>query len=601
MTRSVARGVVSVEGLAERESLAAVFQETSGRASERIALRTPDDSVSLTWGQYRSRVEAIAEGLAAAGVSRGDGVGLLLTTRPEFHLADTAALHLGAYTTSVYTTLPPADMAYVLQDSGVKILFTEAALLENARAATAGLAGIELITVDGNRHGLRTLSDLESVKLAGFDFESRWRAVQPDDLALVTYTSGTTGTPKGVELTHAAILGNQQGLNTADRIFDGARAVSYLPMAHAAERHLSHYRPMVGGFTVTTVNDHTQLSKVLADFQPDHFFSPPRLYEKFRASLLLTAESWPSDLRAEFDRLMELGARELEAHEGSGAPLSPSESEMLQRLRAAVGKPLLAMVGLASVTSALTGSAPVPKDIIVFYAALGMRILEAWGQSESGAFGAFNTVEQSRVGTVGRALPGCAIKLLDDGEILLKSPWLMRGYRNRPEDTRSVIDDEGWLHTGDLGAMSSDGFLSIIGRKKEIIINSFGKNMSPANIESKLCDADPIIAHAVAVGDGRPHVGALLVLDPAQLQALAAKLGIGDEPLERIVTHGDVHDRIAKAVDKANAQLSRVESVRSFTILPTEWRPASDELTPTMKLRRREVHRKYAKEIDALP
>lgn len=601
MTRSLASGVISVEGLAERQSLAAVFQETAARIPDRVAMRTPDDSVSLTWSQYHARVRAIAEGLAAAGVSRGDGVGLLLTARPEFHLVDTSALHLGAYTTSVYATLPRADITHVLKDAGVKILFTDAALLDNARAAIAGLDGIEVITVDDNRHGLRTLSELESVKLADFDFESSWRAVQPDDLALVTYTSGTTGTPKGVELTHGAILGNQQGLNTADRIFDGARVVSYLPMAHVAERHLSHYRPMVGGFTVTVVNDHTQLTKVLADFQPDHFFSPPRLYEKFRASLLLTVESWPSDLRAEFDRLMELGARELDARDGISAPLSPGDSETLQHLRATVGKPLLATVGLASVSSALTGSAPVPKDIIVFYAALGVRILEAWGQSECGAFGAFNTVEHSRVGTVGRALPGCTIKLLDDGEILLKSPWLMRGYRNRAEDTASVIDDEGWLHTGDLGAMSSDGFLSIIGRKKEIIINSFGKNMSPANIENKLCDADPIIAHAVAIGDRRPHIGALLVLDPAQLQALAAKLGIGGQPLERIVRHRDVHDRIAKAVDKANAQLSRVESVRSFTILPTEWRPASDELTPTMKLRRREVHRKYAKEISDLP
>jgi long-chain acyl-CoA synthetase len=600
MSSSVVDRLISVEGLADCPSLAEVFQRTAARVADRVALRTHGDAVSITWGQYAARVEAVAEGLAAAGITRGNGVALLMGTRPEFHLIDTAALHLGAYTVSIYATLPAADISDLLADSGVKILVTEAAYLDKALEASSKHDCVRVVSVDGGNRSIQTLADLEAVRVDGFDFEASWRAVGHDDLAVIIYTSGTTGAPKGVELTHGAILGNQQGLNTANGILDGARTVSYLPMAHAAERHLSHYRPMVGGFTVTVIGDHTQLPDVLADFRPEYFFSPPRLYEKFRAGLSLAIDAGAPELRAAVARIVDLGDRDLRASQDGGVPLTDSEVAELGELRATTGKDLLARIGLDSVTAGLTGSAPVPRELIVFYVSLGMPLLEAWGLSECGAFGAFNTVEHSRVGTVGRALPGVTIRLLDDGEILLKSPWLMRGYRNRPNDTHEAVDAEGWLHTGDVGEFSDDGFLKVIDRKKEIIINSFGKNMSPANIEAKLRNADPLISQAVAIGDGRARVGAVLVLDPDQLRALTATFAITAESVADIVAHPDVVRRVQIAVDCANEKLSRVERVRSFTILPGEWAPGGDELTPTMKLRRREIHRKYAKEIALL-
>jgi len=601
MTSSLTDRAVPVSGLADRPSLAHVFQETAARVPNRVALRTHGDEVSITWGDYARRVRSVAEGFTAAGVKKGDLVALLLRPRPEFHVVDTAALHLGAATVSIYATLPVSDIAYMLADSGTTMLVTEAALLDKAREAATKAGGMEVISIDGGLGEVRSLADLEAVRLPEFDFVATWGSVTRDDLALLVYTSGTTGTPKAVELTHGAILGNQQCLNTANGILDGARVLSYLPMAHVAERHLSHYRPMVGGFTVTVMPDHTQMAEILADFRPEYFFSPPRLYEKFRAALALYVEAAPTELQAGFTRLMELGGRKLEAREGVGSPLTEVEAEELQELQASVGKSILAKVGLDSVINGLTGSAPVPKDLLKFYLSLGMPVLEAWGQSECGAFGAFNTVEHSRVGTVGQALPGVSIKLLDDGEILLKSPWMMRGYRNRPEDTRAVLDADGWLHTGDVGVLSEDGFLAIVDRKKEIIINSFGKNMSPANIEGKLRDADPIISHAIAIGDGRPHISALIVLDSDQLHAYVKALGLEANTLEQVVLHEDVVERVQAAVDRANENLSRVEAVRAFRILPTEWLPASDELTPTMKLRRREIHAKYAREISELP
>lgn len=601
MSRSLTDREISVCGLASRNSLIEVFQETAARVPERVALRTLNDEQLLTWDDYASRVAAVAGGFAARGVRRGDVVAILLRTRVEFHLVDTAALHLGAATVSIYGTLPPSDIAYVLQDSGASVLVTEAALLEPARAAIVEVGSVTLISVDGGAPDVVTLADLEGSPVdPAFDFEATWRAVGPDDLAVIIYTSGTTGTPKGVELTHRAILGNQQGLNTANGIIDGARAISYLPMAHAAERHLSHYRPMIGGFTVTSIGDHTQIPAVLASFRPEYFFSPPRMYEKFRAGLSLAIEAGPEETRTAVARMLELGGQDLDARDGNGKPLTEEERAELAELQVSVGKEILGKVGLDSVAAALTGSAPMPKELIRFYLALGMPLLEAWGLSECGAFGAFNTVTHSRVGTVGKVLPGVSLKLLDDGEILLKSPWLMRAYRNRPADTRAAIDAEGWLHTGDVGTLSDDGFLSVIDRKKEIIINSFGKNMSPANIENQLRDADPIIGQALAVGDRRPHISALLVLDPDTLEALAKANGIDDLDIDELIEHEVVRERVQSAVDKANAHLSSVEHVRSFRVLPTEWVPASDELTPTMKLRRRKIHEKYAAEIAAL-
>jgi long-chain acyl-CoA synthetase len=591
-----------VAPLHDRTSLAEVFQETAARVPDRPALRAHDDSIVLSWGEYAGRVRDVAARLAAAGIGKGDGVALLLSTRVEFHVVDAAALHLGAYTTSIYATLPAADITHVLRDSGAKILITEVAMCHKAAAACALVPQIAVASVDGAADGIAALQDMAAAPSHfDFDFESAWRSVRPDDLAVLVYTSGTTGAPKGVELTHRAILGNQYGLNTANPVHDGDRVVSYLPMAHLAERHLSHYRPMVSGLTVTSVGDPARLNDVLVDFRPHHFFSPPRLYDKFRSALMLAVERGPADLRRDFDRMAALAARELQALEWGSAPLDAADSAQLSRLRASTGKTILAKVGLDCVSSALTGSAPVPPDILVFYRALGLPILEAWGQTECGAFGAFNTAEHSRVGTVGRALAGCEITLLPDGEILLKSPWLMRGYRHLPNETAQALDGGGWLHTGDLGEMSDDGFLKIVGRKKEIMINSFGKNMSPSNIENKLHDADPVIAHAVAIGEARPHVAALLVLDAGQLDALAAGLGIADLPLPDIVEHPGVQERVRAAVDRANENLSRVESVRSFKVLPVQWQPASDELTATMKLRRANIAAKYAEDISRLP
>ncbi|MCG7207411.1 AMP-dependent synthetase/ligase [Streptomyces arenae] len=590
--------MVDISHLADRQSLCAVFQETVARVPDRVALRAWGGGPELTWAEYGRRVRATAAGLRSLGVDRGSTLAIMLTNSVEFHVLDTAALHVGAATVSVYNTLPADDIEFVLRDSGAVAVVCDAAFVERADDARRRVGVEHLVVVNGSYEGTITLDELEARQTPGFDFDATWRAVRPDDLAVLIYTSGATGAPKGVELTHRTVLGNQQGLNLAIGIIDGATTLSFLPMAHAAERHMSHYRAMVGGLTVTTIPDLRSVPQALTEVRPDYFFSPPRLWEKFQSALTDEVAADDAD-RAALARLLELGRQEVEAlHQNSA--LDTVLAEELAALRSTLGGRLLHRIGLGNAKVALTGAAPVSGDLVMFYVSLGLPILEAWGLSECGAFGAFNRPGDFRVGTVGKVLPGVELRLLDDGEILLRSPWLMRGYRNSPAKTAEVFDADGWLHTGDVGVLDKDGFLSIVDRKKDIMINAAGKNMSPANIEAKLRDADPLIAHAVVVGEGRPYNVALIVLAADSLSSFATREGLSHLSLRDIAAHPVLLHRIEKAVDVANSRMSRVEQIKKHLVLPTEWQPASDELTPTMKLRRRPVNDKYAKEIECL-
>lgn len=595
-----ARPEIEVGQLAERRSLCEMFQETAARVPDRVALRALDGSVELTWRQYAERVESIARGLSRLGVTDGSTVAIMTGTCVEFHLVDTAILHLGALPVSIYNSLPVDDVEYQLRDSGADVVVADLALAARVDEARRRLDIPHLVTLGEAPGELDAVSlrDLESRLDLDLDFEAAWRSVTPEHLATLIYTSGTTGPPKGVELTHRAILGNQQGLNIAIGLIDGATTLSFLPMAHIAERQLSHYRPMVGGMTVTPVADLQQIPVALAQVRPDYFFSPPRLWEKFRAALVAGASADPKAAAA-LARLVELGDLDIAAGEGGPAPSEDDRAE-LETLRSTVGSAMLSRLGLDQVVVALTGAAPVPRDLVAFWRSLGLTLIEAWGLSEAGAFGAFNRPDHFRVGTVGASLPGVEQRVLEDGEVLLRSPWLMRGYRNDPVKTAEAIDADGWLHTGDVGRVDADGFLSIIDRKKEIMINAAGKNMSPANIEAKLRDADSLIAQVVAVGEGRPFNVALLVLDADSLRAWGAANGVEGADYAELVDHPATRQRVEEAVQRANEAMSRVEQIKRYVVLTSEWAPAGDELTPTMKLRRVAVNRKYADEIEAL-
>jgi long-chain acyl-CoA synthetase len=516
-------------GLADERSIAAVFQATVARCPDRVALRTVDDSVRLSWREYADEVERIARGLAGLGLRRGDTLAMLLGNSPAFHLVDTAALHLGVACLSIYNTLPPEDIATAMRNADAGVLVTETAFLD--AAITAGTARV-VVLVDGGVPETIPLAELDG----DLDVDAAWREVEPGDVAVIIYTSGTTGEPKGVELTHRAVLGNTQGLDHAIGTIDGGRIISYLPMAHIAERQLSHYRAMAFGLEVTCCPVPRAMPEHLLAVRPHYFFGPPRMLDKLRAA-------------------------------ASGAT-----------------EGILERFGLDQVVVAMTGSAPVPAELAQFWLDAGLPLVEAWGITECGAFGAFGRPGKYQVGTCGTALPGVELRLDDDAEILVRSPWLMRGYRGRPAETAAAIDPDGWLHTGDVGAFDGDGNLRIIDRKKEIIINAAGKNMSPVHIEARVKAAHALIGEVCVIGNERPFNVALVVPDADALRSF----------------DGDVTATICAAIDQANTRLARVEQLKRVHIVERPWLPGGDELTPTMKLRRHVIATKYAAEIDAL-
>jgi long-subunit acyl-CoA synthetase (AMP-forming) len=530
-------------------TLCGAFQITAAERPDQVALRTLGGALEITYAEFAGRVRSLAEGLHSLGVRRGDTVALMLTNRPEFSLADTAAMHLGAIPFSIYNTSSAEQVAHVFRNAGNRVVVTERQFL--AGVIEARTPEIEhIVLVDAAESGTRTMADLAALGARGFDFEAAWRDVQPDDVVTLIYTSGTTGPSKAAELTHQSVLFQTKGVAEVLAVTSGGRSISYLPSAHVGDRCGTHYgASLCFGNAVTSIPDHRQVGLALAEVRPTTFGGVPRVWEKLKAGLEAAGVTDPSRLP--------------------------------DPVRAAVR----AKIGMDQTEWRVTGAAPASVEVMRYFHALGLTLNEGWGMSELSCFGTLNPAGDIRIGTVGKALPGVELGIDDDGELLVRAPLVMRGYRRDPERTAEAIDADGWLHTGDIARIDGDGYVNIVDRKKEIIINSAGKNMSPANIELKLRAASRLIAHAVCIGDRRPYNVALLALDREMCAGRAAD---------------ELRPTIEAAVAAANADLSRVEQVKRFAIVDADWLPGGDELTPTMKLKRRVILQKYAAEIEQL-
>ena len=583
-------------------TLCEAFQLTAAERSDEVALRTIGDGLSITFGEYAERVRRLAGGLHALGVRRGDTVACMLTNRPEFHLLDTAAMHLWATPFSIYNTSSAEQIAYPLSDAGNRVMIAEAAFLDRVRAAIEQTGTVEhLIVLDAAPEHAITLAELEAAEPGDeFDFEASWRAVVPDDVLTLIYTSGTTGPPKGVQLTHANELAECRGIDAVGHPRPGGSVVSFLPHAHIADRGLSHYAQMVWGHTVTCCPEVTEVFAHVADCHPTFWGGVPRVWEKLKAALEAGIEADPDEQTRALTRgAIELGLRKIRA-EQAGEPVAPALAEACERAEREVYSKIRAKLGLERCEWYMIGAAPCPLEVLEFFAAIGIPICEVWGMSELTSIATLVPPERLKLGTVGPPIPGVEIRLDSDGEILVRGDTVMAGYRNQPEKTAEAIDADGWLRTGDVGQIDEDGYLKIIDRKKELIINAAGKNMSPANIEQQLKIGSPLIGQAMAIGDRRPYNVALIVLDPDACAALAPRHGLSDASLEAMSREPVVLAEVAAGVERANSHLSRVEQIKRFEVLPCDWPPAGDELTPTMKLKRRPIAAKYAAEIDAL-
>jgi long-chain acyl-CoA synthetase len=528
----------------EQPSICAAFQQTVGEHPGLPALRAFRGGPGLTWADYGARVEEIARGLWALGVRPASTVALLIGNRPEFNLVDAAALHLGAIPCSLGFPALPEQTAYLLANAEPVVVVTERALLATAR---------EAIAAGDHRpgHVIVVEDDLDALPRADFDFGATWRAVGAEDIATIVYTSGTTGVPKGVELPHRAIMQSLRGVHGMAPPVTGHRTLAYLPTAHIAERFWSHYNAMAFALELVAVADAGQIDAALAEERPQRFFAVPRTYEKLAAR----AERGLADGASHAEVRAELG---LERAEWLGVATAPSAPEVLE-----------------------------------LFAAIGLPVGDMWGMTEA-MMTTMSPPGGTRPGTVGKHFPHVELRVAEDGELLIRGPNTFARYRKQPELTRETLDTDGWVHSGDLGAVDADGYVRILGRKKEIMITSGGKNLAPTAIESALKRAAPLIGYAATVADGRKYVTALIALDPDELQAY------GDGDFAQLAATDAVRAEIARAVDAANARLGKVEQVKRYHVLDAPWIPGGEELTTTLKLRRANIDQKFAREIDAL-
>ncbi|MCV7232399.1 AMP-dependent synthetase/ligase [Mycobacterium branderi] len=579
-------------------SICQLFQDTAAAHPQRVALRAVGRGGSLTWAQYATRVRSITAGLAALGVRRGDTVALMLTNRPEFNLIDAAAYHLGAIPFSVYNTSSADQINYLFGNAENRVVVCEQQFLPVLSEAKAATKVEHVVCVDAKPAGVLTLDELEAAGDAGFDFDATWLAVRPDDVLTLIYTSGTTGPPKGVELTHRNLLTNIAALADLVVFDEHDRVVSYLPDAHIVNRYLAHYAPAVSGASVTTVADHKALVSALPDARPTIFAAVPLFWYKIQAALQAGLAEQRGIKGALARWAVAAGAQKALVQTRNERPsawiamqAAAAEQLVLRRLRA--------RVGLDQVRIAVSGAAPIAAETLEFVLGLGLPVCEAWGMSELSAVATLNPPDGIRVGTVGKPVAGVQLRVADDGELLVRGPGLMKGYRNDPEKTAQAIDADGWMHTGDVGTVDADGYVRIVDRKKELIINSGGKNIAPSNIENHVRAACPLIGSVVAIGDDRPCIVALVSLDADAAARYARQLGIDASPAV-LAIHPDVRAAVQAGIDSANAKLSRVEQIKYFHIAPTFWQPGGDELTPTAKLKRKPIAGKYAAEIEQL-
>jgi long-chain acyl-CoA synthetase len=595
-------------GAAHAATMVEAFDITCAALGDAVAIRTKGDEQTLTWAQWRRRVRDLAGGLHRLGLRRGETLAILLSNRPEFHVVDMAAVTLGATPFSIYQTYASNQIEFLLSDAAARFVVVERQYLDRLLEARASLPGLEYVIVvdhpelESLSEGVLTLAEVEAF---GSDRPTQAAVaeaaalVEPEDVLTLIYTSGTTGPPKGVQLCHRNELAALAGLKERVELPAESRVISWLPAAHIAERGVHHYLPIVFGLQITTCPDPRMVVSYLPEVRPQLFFAVPRIWEKLKAGLETMFAGMPAEQRAATERAVAAAVEKVRLEQrGEAVPeelaaeVAAADREIFAGLRA--------MLGLDQLRVVAVGAAPTPLEVLEFFHAIGVPLAELWGMSETCGAGAANPLERIKLGTVGPPTPGVEIKIASDGEVLVRGEAVMLGYRNAPELTAETIDSDGWLHTGDVGELDADGYLRIVDRLKEIIINSAGKNMSPSWIEATVKSASPLIGQACAIGDARSFNTALLVLDADFAPLWASQNGLQGRSLEELAAEPALLEAVAAAVERANSRLARVEQIKRFTVVTGDWLPGGEELTPTMKLRRKPIAEKYAAEIAAM-
>ena len=588
------------------QTIPSQFLQTVAAHGDTVALRArlADGTYrEHTYRQYASDVARCAAGLRALGFGPGQRLVMMLRNRPEFHVLDIAATFCDGTPVSIYNSSSPEQIEYLLNHSEATIAIADdLQFLERFLAVRDRVPALKHIGVlaDTAPEGVFRWDAL--LEHAPIDLEEAARSVFNDTAATVIYTSGTTGNPKAVMLTHQNVLSSVVAVDqlcsghprlAAGRA--GMRLVSYLPMAHIAERNTSHYLAAMAGQEVTCCPEATQLALFLREVKPHIVFGVPRVWEKLYAGIQAAVSGDPERAK----KLQEAVAAALPIVDKlQTGTATDQEKGIHQFLEDVAFKNLRALVGLDEAVFAVTGAAPMSRDLQNWFRAIGVPLSEVYGMSETTGLITWSPLH-AKTGTVGAATPGIEVKLAEDGEVLCRGAGVFSGYFKDVEKTAEALDADGWLHTGDIGQLDSDGYLRIVDRKKELIITAGGKNVSPANLEAFLKGL-PLVGQACAIGDDKPFISALIALDPEKLKPWAVRRGLRDLTLTQAAKHPDVIAEIEAALPHAMASFNHAERVKRVSILDSEWLPDSDELTPTSKLKRRVIHKKYATEIEAL-
>jgi long-chain acyl-CoA synthetase len=585
-----------------------LFRETARARPAAVALRFHDETgwQPIDWRAYERAVAELAAGLRAAGLETGDRVGILSGNRPQWHIADLAILSAGLVSVPVYATSSSTQIAHVLRDSGARLCFVEDGLqLSKVLLRRHELPDLERAVVLSSLDGAddRFVRNIEDLRREGAQrlaedpsaFDTLVNAVAPSDLATLVYTSGTTGPPKGAAITHANIMATLRSLTSIIDLRPTDRFLSFLPLSHITERCVSHFGQVVSGGETWFARSLGTVPDDLQACRPTLFFAVPRVWEKFQESILEGARKAPGPLATVMHAYLELAARRGDGRGDWGNSREQAEYVALHR---SVGALLRHKLGLDHARLLSSGAAPVHPDLLRWFHGIGLPICEGYGQTEVTLCTTLNPADDIRIGTVGKPIPGVEVMTAEDGEVLVKGPNVCLGYWNNPEGTAELIDGDGWLHTGDLGNLDGDGYLRISGRKKDLIITGYGKNISPSEIETAL-RREPLISQAVVVGDGRPYLSALLTLDPDAAAQWAAQ---ENRSLTVAALGEDEELRAAldAAVERVNTLHSHAEGIRRWRLLPHDLSVANGELTPTLKVRREVVTRRFAELVDEM-
>jgi long-chain acyl-CoA synthetase len=607
---------VSPDGAKERrkideivagQTVTKLFQDATAAHGEADYLRWKQDDEwrSLTWTQTRERVRDVAKGLIALGAKPGEFINLIGSNVPEYTISDFGILHAGAVPVSLYNSLAPEQIAYIVNNCDGAYVFCEnRQYLETLLKIQREIGNVRRVIMwhDAEEFaGNEWIVSFDEMIEAGrgvddAEYERRWQAVEADDLVTLIYTSGTTGPPKGVMISHYNVCWTLESFLTVMSLPSGTRQISYLPMAHIAERMVGHYGPLRIGSLVHFCPEPRQIAGYVRDVKPQYFFGVPRIWEKFHQGIQNSIEAASDDQRkAAHDALdVRLKVVRLELT-GQDVPADLREEDEQHK---PVTDFIRSFVGLDEVVVGVTGAAPLAREVIEFFWAIGVPVYEVYGQSEDTGPTSWNRPGATRLGTVGPAIPGVEVKLAEDGELLVRGGNVSAGYYKEPDLTAETFDDDGWLHSGDVAEITDDGFIKIVDRKKEILITAGGKNVAPSNVEN-LLKQHPLVGQAAMIADRRPYATALIALDPEDASEWAKARGKPAD-IASLSQDDEVRADIHRHIDEMNKQLHNQEQIKKFTILPNEWTIEGGEITPTLKMKRKVVNQKYEAEIESM-